>query len=76
MPYHFPPNPFVNGQWGVIGNWEAITTLDDSAVFWFLFAEGDRLWAEGILEFVGNVAIEWTADGCKVAGEVFKNDAK
>jgi len=41
MPYHFPPNPFVNGQWGVIGNWEAITTLDDSAVFWFLFAEGD-----------------------------------
>ena len=41
-----------------------------------LWAEGAKLWAEGILEFVGNVAIEWTADGCKVAGEVFKNDAK
>ena len=41
-----------------------------------LYDEGSRLWAEAIPEFVGNVAIEWTADGCKVAGEVFKNDAK
>ena len=40
-----------------------------------LWAEGSKLWAEAILEFVGNVAIEWTADGCKVAGELFKNDA-
>ena len=41
-----------------------------------LWDEGYKLWAEAIPEFVGNVAIEWTADGCKVAGELFKNDAK
>jgi len=40
-----------------------------------LRAEGNKLWSEGILRFVGNIKLEWTADGCKLeTGDVFLNE--
>lgn len=38
-----------------------------------LRAEGDKLWAEAVIEVHGNVFIKWTNDGCIVEGEKFAN---
>lgn len=37
-----------------------------------VYAEGDKLWAEAILETYGNIKVEWKDDNCILeTGEAF-----
>ena len=38
-----------------------------------LRAEGDKLWAEAVIEVHGDVPLKWTEAGCIVEGEEFTN---